>query len=126
MTDWIAHILVIAMGFGTVLAVLTMLWAACSVIGASFARKGSPSGRIDPAAPLAGAGDGVPAEHVAAISAAVAAVVKVPHRVIYISAPCHCPSGWRLEGQFDSFGTQRMPWDRWPRVTAKSQRRKNR
>jgi Na+-transporting methylmalonyl-CoA/oxaloacetate decarboxylase gamma subunit len=126
MTDWIAHILVIATGFGTVLAVLTMLWGACAVIGISFARRGAPSGRTNPAALLAGAGDGVPAEHVAAISAAVSAVVKAPHSIIRITAPCHSPSGWRLEGQFDSFGTQRMPWDRWPRVTAKSRRRKNR
>ncbi len=126
MTDWITHILVIATGFSTVLAVLTMLWGACAIIGISFVRKSSSHGRTKLVTPFVDARDEVPAEHVAVISAAISEFIKVPHRILHISAPCHRPVGWTLEGRFDRFGAQRMPWDRWPRVTAKSQRRKSR
>ena len=126
MIDWIANISVIATGFGTVLGVLTMLWGACAIIGSSFARKASAAESSDSPTPFASPSAGVPPEHVAAISAAVSTVMGTPHRIVHISAPSHRPAGWTLEGRFDSFGTQRMPWDRWPRVTTKSQRRKNR
>ena len=126
MADWIAHISVIATGFGTVLGVLAILWAACALIGFVFARGAARTGASPAAIPFGKAKGGIPPEHVAVISAAVAAVMDGPHRIAHISAPSHRPPGWSLEGRFESFIAQRMPWDRWPRVSTKSQRRKNR
>lgn len=125
MVDWAAHITTIATGFGTVLGVLMLLWAGCVLIGRAFtlcATTGSDTSA--PGSTPEGEG-GIPEAHIAAISAAVAAVVDGPHRVVQITAPSHRLPGWSLEGRFDNSGTYRMPWDRWPRVTARSQRRKN-
>ncbi len=123
MADWIDHISTLATGLATVLGVLVSLWGACALIGAPFARRGAAG----PAPAVSGEPrHGVPPEHVAAVSAAVAAAVDGPHRIVRISAPSHRPPGWSLEGRFESFGAHRMPWDRWPRVTTKGRRRKSR
>ena len=117
--------LIIATGFGTVIGVLTLLWVACALIGYSFTFAAARSVGSAPVS-LSRRKDDIPPEHVAIITAAVAAVVSGPHRIAHITAPSHRSPGWALEGRFGSFATQRMPWDHWPRVTTKSQRRKNR
>lgn len=126
MADWIAHISIIATGFGTVVGVLALLWAACAVIGYAFTRGSARTGTNPVSIPFDKVKAGIPPEHVAVISAAVAAVMEGPHRIAHITAPSHQPPGWSLEGRFERFSAQRTPWDRWPRVSTKSQRRKNR
>lgn len=96
-------------GFGIVIAVLTFLWAVCVLVGWLHKDRRPPmpasSERPGPAeAP-------VPAAHLAAISAAIAAVLPGRHRIIKVYAPGHKSSAWIEEGRFEISSSHRVRWD---------------
>jgi hypothetical protein len=118
--EMIGNIEVMATGFATVLVVLALLWATCAMIGLSFAehtRRGLPV----PASPGAA---GIPAHHLAVISAAVSAVLEAPHRIVNVAAPAHIIMAWAQEGRFDHASVHRMSWDRSAPPTGKRRQRR--
>ena len=124
LVDWTIHIWTIAMGFGTVLFVLLLLWGCCFFIKfffGMFAVKNYGASRPEKIAIKA---DGIPRYHVLAVSAAVGVLMEGPHRIIEIKVPSHDLPNWSLNGRFNNIGVSSIFWGREKLFTSGSQRRK--
>jgi Na+-transporting methylmalonyl-CoA/oxaloacetate decarboxylase gamma subunit len=107
----------IGSGFGLVLSILALLWLVSAVIGRIFTAASThkapataahaPSSAA-PAAPLA---PGVPPQHLAAISAAVAMMTDGRGRVVAVHLPAHRATAWAQEGRIEHFSSHRVRSD---------------
>lgn len=109
---------IILSGFGIVIGVLALLWAATAVITKVFTQttkakkedtapaSATMAAVAVPAAPTSG----VPEHHLAAITAAVAASFAAPHRVVSASGPYAHVSAWTQQGLFEHFASHRTMW----------------
>ncbi|MCB1760967.1 MAG: OadG family protein [Gammaproteobacteria bacterium] len=104
-----SEIAFILLGFGIVMAVLALLWLVCVLIGFTQSTRTVPVAS-ETAAQQAGPAP-LPAAHLAAISAAIAAVLPGPHRIIRVYAPGHKAPGWVEEGRFELSNSHRIRWD---------------
>ncbi len=103
------HVTFIASGFGIVLAVLAALWGICALVGLGFKpRRGHTTLKEDEERLTY---DGVPPEHVAAISAVLAQIIDEPYRIISVSAPAHRTLAWEEEGRYEQAAGHRVRWD---------------
>ncbi len=100
----------VASGFLVVLLALSLLWAVSVLIGRAFARRDATPTQARPA-PDAPAGRPIPAGHVAAIAAAVAALTDGRGRVVTIRAPVPLAGAWTNEGRGDQAASHRVRWD---------------
>jgi len=108
------HVSFIASGFGIVVAVLAALWGVCALVGLGFKpRQGHPTLKEDEDHMSF---DGVPPQHVAAISAVLAQVMDGPYRVVSVTAPAHRSLAWEEEGRFEQASGHRVRWD-WNAIT---------
>lgn len=113
------HLTFILSGFGVVMLVLAALWLTTAIVGRAFA---AAEGRAvpavasapAPAAPTAPVFEGVPPQHVVAISAAVAVLTGGRGRVVSVSAPPHRVAAWAQEGRSEQFAGRRVRRD-WAR-----------
>ena len=109
----------IGTGFGVVMLVLALIWAACALIGLFFTRgakadaagAAKPAGAARPAASPAMPAPGVPPHHLVAISAAVASTLGGGYRITRIMTPAHKVGNWPLEGRIQTFNGHRTRAD---------------
>lgn len=87
---------IVATGCAIVLGALTLLWGLTSLVSRVVALGGG-LGRPRPVAAVA---EGVPAHHVVAIAAAVAAVLGEGHRIVGIAAPAHRVPAWASSARY--------------------------
>ncbi|MCW9045641.1 MAG: hypothetical protein OQK35_04855 [Alphaproteobacteria bacterium] len=99
------HISLITTGFMIVIGVLVGLWAVCSLVALGFKEKPKPP---KPETPLT---EGIPAHHVAAITAAIAAIMSEGHRIVKIDAPPHVANGWGESNFLQQTFAHRIRWD---------------
>lgn len=98
-------------GFAVVLVALSLLWLLSALMGRLFA---AAAGRVTAGPPRPdGSLPGIPAAHLAAISAAVAVLTGGRGRVLTVRAPGHLSGSWASEGRSDQFSSHRVRWD-WP------------
>ncbi|AWI78266.1 hypothetical protein CEW87_02210 [Parazoarcus communis] len=111
-TDTLAFILT---GFSVVLIALSLLWLVSALIGRLFAVAAPRPSAVAAVAPLAAgpspAAPGIPAAHVAAITAAVAVMTGGRGRVVSVRAPAHLAVTWAREGRTEQFSSHRVRWD---------------
>jgi len=99
------HLAFIGSGFAIVIAVLASLWGVCVLVGLGFKdRKSNTAQKQEPF-------EGVPPQHVAAISAVLAQVMDSPYRVVSVSAPAHRSLAWEEEGRFEQAAAHRVRWN---------------
>ncbi|MGC2855090.1 OadG family transporter subunit [Novispirillum sp. DQ9] len=110
------HLTFILSGFGVVMLVLAALWLTTAAVGRAFAAVEARSVAAPAAAPAAAAPvfEGVPPQHVAAISAAVAVLTGGRGRVVSVSAPPHRVAAWAHQGRSEQFASRRVRRD-WAR-----------
>jgi Na+-transporting methylmalonyl-CoA/oxaloacetate decarboxylase gamma subunit len=91
-------------GFGIVIAVLSFLWLACAIVGWLHrdARPQANEGTERPGP----AQSPIPGAHLAAISAAIAALLPGRHRIVRVYAPGHRTTAWVEEGRFEMSTSQ--------------------
>lgn len=116
--DIIDSLAFILSGFTVVLVALSLLWMVCALTGQVLARG---AGRKTPAAPPPAPATpgtpgtqpptGIPPAHVAAISAAIAAMTGGRGRIVSVRAPAHLASSWAREGRTEQFSSHRVRWD---------------
>ncbi len=95
----------ITTGFAIVIGVLIGLWAICALVALAFKVKPAspnPTETID---------DEIPAHHVAAITAAIAAVMSGAHQIVKIDAPPHVVPGWGESSMIELSFSHRTHWD---------------
>ncbi|MCK9258700.1 MAG: OadG family transporter subunit [Azoarcus sp.] len=102
-------------GFSVVLIALALLWLVSALIGRLFAfatsRPPAAAAVAPPAPDATPAVTGIPAAHVAAITAAVAVMTGGRGRVIAVRAPAHLAVTWAREGRTEQFSSHRVRWD---------------
>lgn len=105
-------LLFILVGFAVVMLALTLLWAVCALIGGLFSRlRPAPAARIPEPAQAASSASSIPPAHLAAISAAVAAVTGGKGRIVSVLAPAQVFTSWAQEGRTEQFSSHRVRWD---------------
>lgn len=87
---------IVATGCAIVLGALALLWGLTALVGHVVA-LGSGLGRPRPVAAVA---EDVPAHHLVAIAAAVAAVLGEGHRIVAIAAPAHRVPAWASSARY--------------------------
>ena len=107
------HLTFILGGLTVVMSVLALLWGVMTLVGRAFVRReavAAPSPAPLPAAPAAPAG--VPPHHLAAITAAVAAMTDGRGRVVRVTAAPHRSHEWAQHGRTELFASHRVrsPW----------------
>ena len=112
MLDSISFIL---SGFGVVMGALALLWAVSALIGRVFTITATSSAAAV-APPATTTPPGIPAAHVAAISAAVAAITGGRGRVVSVHAPAHVAHAWAQGGRINQLASRRERGD-WARLT---------
>ncbi|MBB4285465.1 OadG family transporter subunit [Roseospira goensis] len=126
---------ILVIGIIVVLAVLSLLWAACAAMGFAFrtvtarqqaaeARRAAEQARVAAAAPPAPApaatpppgtaGGGIPAHHLAVIAAATAAAIDGPHRITRVWMPVSPATDWANQARLQGFSSHRLQggWSR--------------
>ena len=97
-------------GFGIVIGVLAMLWAVTALVAKILNRpvKPSPSNSsasagAAPSADIASVPetDGIPADHLAVVVAAVAESFDAPQRIVSVTGPYAHVSAWTQQGLFE-------------------------
>jgi Na+-transporting methylmalonyl-CoA/oxaloacetate decarboxylase gamma subunit len=105
----------IGAGFGLVLTILALLWLISALIGRLYTAATAPKAPAAVAAPVAApapvATNGVPAHHLAAISAAVAMMTDGRGRVVSVRLPAHLATAWAQEGRIEHFSSHRVRSD---------------
>lgn len=104
----------IGSGFGLVLTILALLWLVSALIGRFFAV--AKAHKAPAAAPIAApaaapVAPGVPPQHLAAISAAVAMMTDGRGRVVSVRLPAHRAIAWAQEGRIEHFSSHRVRSD---------------
>lgn len=97
-------------GFGIVIAVLSFLWLACALVGWLHRDVRPKVPPVETEAP-GPAQSPIPSAHLAAISAAIAAVLPGRHRIVRVYAPGHQTNAWVDEGRFEMSAPDRVRWD---------------
>lgn len=116
------QIVFILAGFSVVLVALSGLWGISTLSGwviTALERKlnaPAPAASVAPAAPVAAAmvpvaADGIPPHHVAALTAAIAAMTGGKGRITQIYAPAHRVSAWSQSGRIEHFSSHRVRSD---------------
>ena len=100
------HISLIATGFLIVIGVLVGLWGVCALVALGFREKPQQTD-----AKTIPQDDEIPAHHVAAITAAIAAVMPGGHRIVKIDAPPHVIDGWEESNLIQQTFSHRIRWD---------------
>lgn len=93
-------------GFGIVIAVLSFLWLACVLVG-WLHRDTRPQARVETETP-GPAQSPIPGAHLAAISAAIAALLPGRHQIVRVYAPGHRTMAWVEEGRFEMSASHRV------------------
>ncbi len=117
------HGSLILSGFGIVMGVLAMLWAVTALIAKLFTRPAKPietaakpNAAPTPSAAPVTAPPGVPAHHLAAITAAVAASFAPPTRIVSVDGLYAHVSAWTQQGLFEHFASHQKVWQTTPRT----------
>jgi len=87
---------IVATGCAVVLGALALLWGLTALVG----RVAAFASRLGHSNPVAAVEAGVPAHHVVAIAAAVAAVLGEGHRIVGIAAPAHRVAAWASSARY--------------------------
>ena len=106
------HLLFILGGLVVVMGILALLWGVMELVGRIFVgreARSAPAPR--PAAPLLATPPGIPAHHVAAIAAAVAAITGGRGRVVRVTAAPHQAQAWSQHGRAELFASHRVRWN---------------
>lgn len=110
--DSLAFILV---GFAVVMIALGMLWGVSALIGRIFVRfttvSPTPTPMMDACLAPARSPGTIPPAHIAAITAAVAAITQGKGRVVSVLAPAQVFTSWAQEGRTEQFSSHRVRWD---------------
>lgn len=118
--DLVDELEFILSGFSVVLTALAMLWLVSAIMGLAFSAIGrrheralsaAPAVALSTSAPAPAIEAGIPAAHVAAISAAVAVLTSGRGRVVSVAAPGHVSAAWAREGRTEQFSSHRVRWD---------------
>jgi len=96
-------------GFGIVIAVLSFLWFACTLVG-WLHRDKQHHAPVDTEAPGPALAP-IPSAHLAAISAVVTAMLPGRHKIVRVFAPGHKTMAWIDEGRFEMSTSHRVRWD---------------
>ncbi len=86
-------VVILLQGFGLVMGVLAALWLVSALLGRALTAQKSAASKPAPAAPAIDA-PGVPPAHLAAITAALAAVTGGGARIVRVRIPAHGIPGW--------------------------------
>lgn len=118
------HLVFILSGFAVVMSTLALLWGAMAAIGHLFIARADAAARTAKApaavpdrpkapAPATDApnASGVPAHHLAAIAAAVAAMTGGRGHVTRVTAMPHRSQAWQQQGRTEQFASHRVRWD---------------
>ncbi|MEO1090729.1 MAG: OadG family transporter subunit [Pseudomonadota bacterium] len=112
-------------GFGLVMLVLSALWITCALLGLILGPRSKPAApkvaSPPPAPSPSPVAKGVPAAHVAAITAAVAAVTGGRARVVRVLAPAHGTTDWGQAGRHQLMANRRVRGG-WAPIPAVSQK----
>jgi len=118
----LAGLKILLIGILVVMAVLIVLWTMCAVTGWAFkavdaakarARNSQASTAQTPTPAPAQPQDtgAVPAHHLVAITAAAAAILDRPVRILRVQAPPLAPSHWTSHGRLQTFQSHRRQGD---------------
>lgn len=103
-------------GFAVVMGALTMLWLVSASMGRLFtvinrASVAKPAAAAPAPVAQPGFATGIPAGHIAAITAAVAVLTSGRGRVVQVRAPAHVSAVWAQSGRTEQFSSHRVRWD---------------
>lgn len=112
------QVFLVALGFGIVLTVLASLWLVSALMGrvfiareAALARAASAAAAPQAPAPQPVVAPGVPAAHVAAITAAVAVLTGGRGRVASVSLPPHQAGAWAQSGRLEQYSSHHLHYN---------------
>lgn len=104
------HLELILTGVAVVMSVLLLLWAVSAALGFLLRLRVDPEEKARPKReppPHAG----IPPHHVAAITAAVAAMTPGAFRIVNVRAPALVATTWAEEGRYAQTTGHRVRWD---------------
>jgi len=104
-----ADLAFILTGFGIVIAVLSLLWLLCVLVGRLHGDRHPPVS-VEPELP-GPAVSPIPGAHLAAISAAITELLPGRHKIVRVFAPGHQTTAWVEEGRFEMSTSHRVRWD---------------
>ena len=104
-----AHLGLLLTGIAVVMSVLAALWGACVIMGLAFRERPRPGA----AAPVEDEPphEGIPAHHIAVISAAVAEMTPGAFRILNVRAPALIATAWAESNRFEQATARRVRWD---------------
>ncbi len=103
------HLGLLLTGIAVVMTVLAALWGACVIMGLAFRERPAPGA----AAPVEEEPphEGIPAHHIAVISAAVAEMTPGAFRILNVRAPALIATAWAESNRFQQASSSRVRWD---------------
>lgn len=100
------HLSFILGGLAVVIGILALLWGVMELVGRVFIGRETVRPTPLPATPAGR----VPAHHLAAIAAAVAAITDGRGRVVRVTAAPHRAHAWAQHGRTEQFASHRVRW----------------